>query len=412
MREQIGAWMTRTRTPVRGKPNLGGERWNGTTKKRRKSRIRARWPSVGIVWDNFDISKVTNAGFKLEYVNPETQGDQLIVEIEEEDFVTEIEFWKHAIVCYVLGAHPPFTVLHGFIQRMWGKHGINKVVMMQNGIIMVRFDTAKGKNEIIQGGIYHFDNKPLIVKSWSPDMEFTRDELYSVPIWIKIPGLDFKYWSAKGLSKLGSLVGKPLMVDRNTERKIGLNFARLLVEVQIDTPLPDVVLLKNERGKVIEQRVTYDWKPSICKVCQKYGLIEDICRKNKKNVPEGNEGKVQEATQVVEQAQDEWGNKVSGEDVTEEDLPAGKEVGWRRSYNQGGRGGGWRRPQNGGAWKVQKSNADGRGASSSVVTANATGEANIPVTNTFQPLGREGEVSNKEQAEVGRGSQEAPPENG
>lgn len=47
-------------------------------------------------------------------------------------------------------------------------------------------------------------------------------------IWIKFPGLDFKYWSKKGLSK----IGKPLMVDQNTEDRNGLNFARLLVEVQ------------------------------------------------------------------------------------------------------------------------------------------------------------------------------------
>lgn len=36
------------------------------------------------VWDNFDISKITNAGFKLEYVSPETEGDRKIGEIEAE----------------------------------------------------------------------------------------------------------------------------------------------------------------------------------------------------------------------------------------------------------------------------------------------------------------------------------------
>lgn len=40
----------------------------------------------------------------------------------------------------------------------------------------------------------------------------------TVPIWIKLPGLDFKYWSVKALGKLGSLVGKPLMVDENTKQ--------------------------------------------------------------------------------------------------------------------------------------------------------------------------------------------------
>nr|XP_033513391.1 uncharacterized protein LOC117278075 [Nicotiana tomentosiformis] len=86
----------------------------------------------------------------------------------------------------------------------------------------------------------------------SPNLEFTREELLTVSIWIKFSGLDFKYWSSKGLSKIGSLVGKPLTVDQNTERKNGLNFARLLVEVEMDSKLPEVVLFRNEKGQLVE----------------------------------------------------------------------------------------------------------------------------------------------------------------
>lgn len=143
--------------------------------------------------------------------------------------------------------------------------------MMKNGIVLVRFENEEGKNEIIQGVIYHFDNKPFIVKAWNADMEFTREELFSVPIWVKLSGLDFKYWSAKSLSKIGSLIGKPLMVDNNTEKKFELNFAKLLVEVRVGEKLPELIYFRNEKGSVIEQRVTYEWRPSICSSCNKYG---------------------------------------------------------------------------------------------------------------------------------------------
>ncbi|XP_059290290.1 uncharacterized protein LOC132043842 [Lycium ferocissimum] len=111
----------------------------------------------------------------------------------------------------------------------------------------------------------------------------SRERAYSVPIWIKLHALDFKSLSAKGLSKIGSLVGKPLMVDKNTEKKVGLNFAKLLVEVKIGSALPDTIYFRNERGKVIEQKVMYDWKPSVCSICQKYGHTAEICRRNKAN---------------------------------------------------------------------------------------------------------------------------------
>lgn len=78
---------------------------------------------------------------------------------------------------------------------------------VENKVILVTFDTAVGKNDVIQTGIYHFDSKPFIVKAWSPGMDFSKEELHTVPIWIKFPGMDFKYWSPNGLGKLGSLVG-------------------------------------------------------------------------------------------------------------------------------------------------------------------------------------------------------------
>lgn len=116
-------------------------------------------------WDNFDVKNADNAGFKLNYVVPITKAEQLMVEIEEDDISSEVECWKNAVVCYVLGAHPPYVVLNGFVQRIWGKLGIDKVVMLKNGILLVRFKDAAGKTEVIEGGIYHFGNKPPIVKA-------------------------------------------------------------------------------------------------------------------------------------------------------------------------------------------------------------------------------------------------------
>nr|XP_009596610.1 uncharacterized protein LOC104092659 [Nicotiana tomentosiformis] len=246
--------------------------------------------------------------------------DEVEVEAENE---TRASIWhnfnisKNAIVCYVLGAHPPFSVLNGYIQRLWGKLGINK-----NGIILVRFDSVNGKNEAIQRGIYHFDNETFIVMAWNPDMKFTRKELYIVPIWVKLPGLDFKYWSPKGLSKIGSLIRKSLMVDQNTEKKVSLNFARLLIEVEVDTKLPDKVFFRNEKGMLIEQKINYDWKPILCKYFHKYGHNEEDCRK-KKGTQALVQQKEQEKSKMVKtQVETELGGKKTRVQVVKE--PNGK----------------------------------------------------------------------------------------
>lgn len=102
----------------------------------------------------------------------------------------------------------------------------------------------------------------------------------------QVTGMYFKYSSAKGLSKIGSLIGKPLMVDKNKEKKVGFHFARMLVEVKVGDQFPEVVYFRNERREVIEQKVTYNWKPTICEVCHKYGHIENSCRRHNDNMKE------------------------------------------------------------------------------------------------------------------------------
>ncbi|KAM3268133.1 hypothetical protein P3S67_031683 [Capsicum chacoense] len=146
--------------------------------------------------------------------------------------------------------------------------------MLKNGVIVMRFDTLLGKQDVLQGGIYHFDHKPFIVKEWTHELEFTKEELKTVPIWVKFPDLDFKYWSKTVLSKIGSMIGKPIMVDQNTEARNGLKFARILVEVELDSKLPVEIKFKNEKGKLVEQPV--------------YGHEESVCR-IKKKVPKNNE---------------------------------------------------------------------------------------------------------------------------
>ncbi|KAF3646750.1 hypothetical protein FXO38_19003 [Capsicum annuum] len=114
--------------------------------------------------EKFDITKVNNACFKLDYIQTYKAREITMVEIHDDDIKSETNYWKHAIICYVLGAYSPFSVLNRYVQRKYGKLGINKVSMMKNGAFIVRLDNTEGKEEVLQGGIYYFDNEPLIVK--------------------------------------------------------------------------------------------------------------------------------------------------------------------------------------------------------------------------------------------------------
>ena len=55
-----------------------------------------------------------------------------------------MEYWESAVVCYVLGANPPISVMEGYLKRIWGKLGIEKISLLNRGIFMVRMSSPFG----------------------------------------------------------------------------------------------------------------------------------------------------------------------------------------------------------------------------------------------------------------------------
>ena len=50
-------------------------------------------------------------------------------------------------------------------------------------------------------------------------MDLHTETLKSLPLWIRLPGLDLKYWGMTSLSNIGSLIGIPMKVDQYTKTK-------------------------------------------------------------------------------------------------------------------------------------------------------------------------------------------------
>lgn len=54
-----------------------------------------------------------------------------------------------------------------------------------------RGENAKPRGHVLSG-TYFFDHKPVIMKAWPQDMDFEKEEIRSLPIWIQVK-IDLKY---------------------------------------------------------------------------------------------------------------------------------------------------------------------------------------------------------------------------
>ena len=83
------------------------------------------------------------------------------------------------------------------------------------------------------------------------------------------------------LSKMVSMVGKPVSIDKLTVSKERLGYARALVELKYGEKLVDSIKLRGPDGNVIDQVVEYEFRPLQCYDCHHFGHTNRNCPQNK-----------------------------------------------------------------------------------------------------------------------------------
>lgn len=108
--------------------------------------------------------------------------------------------------------------------------------------------------------------RPLMLRPMPQFFNFSAEEMFRVPVWVKFPNLPFECWTPNYLSKLASMFGKPLQSDRLTSIIARLSYARVLVEVNFMDVLPFFIKVILPNGSTLNQEVVYETLPRFCKL--------------------------------------------------------------------------------------------------------------------------------------------------
>ncbi|KAM6589753.1 hypothetical protein CsatA_012358 [Cannabis sativa] len=234
--------------------------------------------------------------------------------------------------------------------------------MLSYGIFIIRFNSLKDRDQILEGGYIFFNRRPVIMKAWDPNVNFKKEDVKKVPIWVQLEDLDLKYWGQRSLFKIVGQVGEPIMVDNVTKERERLNYPKVLIEVRIDQQFPDKLEFENEHGNNTHVGIKYEWKPIACNNCYDQGHLTDDCKKNakveknwvvkedhrpKQVVDENGFVKVTRGTKGKEQSNTAEALRVENtfqalDSDLEQQVLAGKEVedAENEGNTEGGRGGG------------------------------------------------------------------------
>ncbi|XP_074265051.1 uncharacterized protein LOC141587467 [Silene latifolia] len=208
----------------------------------------------------------------------EEEASEELLQFTHEDIKTEVEFWSHFVMCYILGANPPWKLVEDYIYNVWGRFRVERVSFLDNGVFLVRFTKNEDRDALLQSGYYLYDNKPIVIKPWTVDIELVKAKVDVVPVWVKLFNVPLKFWGSC-LPTIAGLVGKFVKKDQDTHDKVRLSYARVMVELAMDQTLPAKVKFLDESGQLVFVPVEYEWKPISCTSCNGIGHNATQCKK-------------------------------------------------------------------------------------------------------------------------------------
>ena len=121
--------------------------------------------------------------------------------------------------------------------------------------------------------------RPLILKLMTKFFDFSCEEMTRAPVWVRFPNLPLCCWSPPCLSKIASVLGKPIQSDHMTSSLSRLTYARVLVELDLREDLQHSVEISLPSGPVLNQIVVYEALPKFCNHCNVLGHTRLFCPK-------------------------------------------------------------------------------------------------------------------------------------
>jgi hypothetical protein len=114
-------------------------------------------------------------------------------------------------------------------------------------------------------------------------MQFSKDDLSRIPVWVKLHNVPLDYWTNKGLSYVVSALRVPLHADITTLIRKRLTYARVCVEIDASKLLVKEFDQQCPNGMVITILAEYEWLPSRCTSCNVFGHNLATCLNNNNN---------------------------------------------------------------------------------------------------------------------------------
>ncbi|RID49489.1 hypothetical protein BRARA_H00288 [Brassica rapa] len=194
-----------------------------------------------------------------------------------------IEKHRKSWDCFVIGqfyVDPPSQgTIHNIVNGIWSKQYRDIAVSKMEGFTyLFRIPNVSTRNHVINQRLWQIDGKTMFVAKWEPGVVPSKPELSEAPIWLELRQVPLQFFNEDGLERIASLVGDPKFLHPTTANKTNLEVAKVFTIIDPRKPLPEVVNVQFEAGKICRVLVSSPWMPPVCGHCKEIGHTSTKCK--------------------------------------------------------------------------------------------------------------------------------------
>ncbi|CAL9247948.1 unnamed protein product, partial [Arabidopsis halleri] len=114
---------------------------------------------------------------------------------------------------------------------------------------------------------------------WTPEGPLELQELQTAPTWAILKNVPPQLYSLEGISVIASGIGEPLHTEKSWLDPINIGSTKVKVVINLGTPLPATVVVRDIQGNTARVAVEYPRPPPKCLNCGRYGHLLSRCPK-------------------------------------------------------------------------------------------------------------------------------------
>ncbi|GKA14948.1 retrovirus-related pol polyprotein from transposon TNT 1-94 [Tanacetum coccineum] len=172
-------------------------------------------------------------------------GNGIDVVVPVESIHTVSERFTNTAYGFFLGKRVAYLVVANYVRNTWGKYGlVCSMFSSSTRLFSFQFSSMDWLDAMLENGSWFIRNNPLIIRKWHLDENLLKEDVSTIPFWVKLHGVPVMAFSEDGLSAIATKLESTKEVSKS-------NRFEVLTSVDNDVDLGKLRFLDNDGNPIV-----------------------------------------------------------------------------------------------------------------------------------------------------------------